>query len=185
MKGDAEFLARRSLVAEKRRHEFVDNNVEEEEANEKKNPVLFIGIVTGMFFLERRNAIRESWMKDCVPSRRVHCKFFTDGQNVKGEPLDNSTLRKLKKESLSHGGDLIILNGPSGRNFAIRLLNMMAWATSNFEFDFFLRVDDDHYICLDRLLEELHHRPTERLYWGHVHCVPSKFIYLVLRDVAL
>ena len=35
MKGDAEFLARRSLVAEKRRHEFVDNNVEEEEANQK------------------------------------------------------------------------------------------------------------------------------------------------------
>ena len=139
-----------------------------------KTPTLLIGVVSGMFFLERRNAIRDSWMKDCDPLRHVHCRFFTDGQNVKGEPLDNATLEKLDQESLSHNGDLVILQGPSGRNFAVRLLNMMAWAVENFKFDFFLRVDDDHYICMDRLLKELPHRPQERLYWGHVHCVQSK-----------
>ena len=93
----------------------------------------------------------------------------------KGQPLDNSTLRKLNKESVDNNRDLVLLDGPSGRNFAVRLLNMMAWAAQHFDFDFFLRVDDDHYICLDRLLGELQHRPRERLYWGHVHCVPCKY----------
>lgn len=143
-------------------------------------PYLVVAIISGISFVERRNAIRNSWMKDCIPSRRVICKFFTDGLNVKGLPLPNDTLRNLQKESEQHNSDLVILDGPSGRNFATRLLNAMEWASANVEFDFFLRVDDDHYICLDRLLKELPYRPREKLYWGHIHCVPSKYPFFIL-----
>ena len=42
----------------------------------------------------------------------------------------------------------------------------------NYDFDYFLRVDDDYFICLDRLLKELPHRPKS-IYWGWVHCIPG------------
>ena len=47
---------------------------------------------------------------------------------------------------------------------------MFEYFTRYFEFDFFLRVDDDYFVCLDRLLKELPHRPKHGLYWGWLHC---------------
>ncbi len=50
---------------------------------------------------------------------------------------------------------------------------MMTWATKNYQFDFFLRVDDDHFLCLDRLIGEIQYRPKNSLYWGFIHCYPK------------
>ena len=47
---------------------------------------------------------------------------------------------------------------------------MLKWAASHYNFDFFLRIDDDHFLCLDRLVYELPHRPRNSLYWGFIHC---------------
>lgn len=49
----------------------------------------------------------------------------------------------------------------------------MEWAFERHKFDFFLRIDDDHFLCLDRLLYELEFRPKQALYWGFVHCKPK------------
>ena len=57
--------------------------------------------------------------------------------------------------------------------FAERLLQTMEWAFKRNKFDFFLRIDDDHFLCLDRLLYELNFRPKQALYWGFVHCKPK------------
>ena len=57
--------------------------------------------------------------------------------------------------------------------FAERLLQTMEWSYEKYQFDFFLRIDDDHFVCLDRLLYELNFRPKEALYWGFVHCRPK------------
>ena len=62
----------------------------------------------------------------------------------------------------------MIISG--GINFTLRLLWMMKWAMQHYNFDYFLRVDDDHFICLDRLVYELPHRPKNSLYWGFIHC---------------
>lgn len=35
-----------------------------------------------------------------------------------------------------------------------------------------MRIDDDHFLCVDRLLRELRDRPKNGLYWGFVHCQP-------------
>lgn len=57
-----------------------------------------------------------------------------------------------------------------GNNFSLRLLWMFKWIAKHQTFDFFLRIDDDHFLCLDRLLFELPSRPKQSLYWGFVHC---------------
>ncbi len=55
----------------------------------------------------------------------------------------------------------------------MRLIWILKWVTANYKFDFFLRIDDDHFLCLDRLVAELPHRPTASLYWGFIHCRPK------------
>lgn len=149
------------------------------ESTEEDMPVLFIAVISGGSFIERRKAIRQTWMKDCSLRKNVVCKFFTDTLNVKGKSLPNATIEKLRQESAENNNDLVLLNTPSGRNFAIRLLSVMDWAEDNFEFDYFLRIDDDHFLCLDRLLYELPFRPRERLYWGHLHCTPGEALLLL------
>ena len=47
---------------------------------------------------------------------------------------------------------------------------MFKWAVEHYTFDFFLRIDDDHFLCLERLVYELPHRPKNSLYWGFIHC---------------
>lgn len=144
--------------------------------NGEERPILFIAIMSYITFIERRDSIRNSWLKDCSSPHFVICKFFTDGFTVQGKPITNETRLKLEEESKKNGGDLAVIDSPSGRNFAVRLLMTMEYAKDNFNFDFFLRIDDDHYLCLDRLLGELPYRPKERLYWGHMHCQPGKNI---------
>lgn len=142
--------------------------------NREEQPALFIAIMSYITFIERRDSIRNSWLKDCSNPHFVTCKFVTDGFTVQGKPIANETRLKLEEESKKNGGDLAVIDSASGRNFAVRLLMTMEYAKDNFDFDFFLRIDDDHYLCLDRLLGELPYRPKERLYWGYMHCQPGK-----------
>ena len=47
---------------------------------------------------------------------------------------------------------------------------MLKYFTRLYNFDFFLRVDDDYFVCLQHLLAELPQRPTTALWWGWIHC---------------
>ena len=57
-----------------------------------------------------------------------------------------------------------------GREFGLRFLNHIKWAMAKFDFQYLLRIDDDYFLCLRRLLAELPARPKENLVWGHFHC---------------
>lgn len=148
------------------------------DSNDKDRPVLLVAIITARQYHERRQAVRETWMQDCDSSRNVVCKFFTDAQDGRGDPIDKKILDELNEESAQNRGDLVLLDSPSGTNFSLRLLALFEWAKKNMKFDYLLRIDDDHFLCLDRLIEELPFRPRNRLYWGHLHCVAGKTNHL-------
>ena len=57
-----------------------------------------------------------------------------------------------------------------GREFGLRFLHHIKWAMANFDFQYLLRIDDDYFLCLKRLLSELPLRPKKNLVWGHFHC---------------
>ena len=144
------------------------------DSKDKDRPVLLVAIITARQYHDRRQAVRETWMQDCDSNRNVVCKFFTDAQDGRGDPIDTKILDQLKEESAQNRGDLVLLESPSGTNFSLRLLALFEWAKKNMKFDYLLRIDDDHFLCLDRLIEELPFRPRNRLYWGHLHCVAGK-----------
>ena len=57
-----------------------------------------------------------------------------------------------------------------GREFGFRFLNQIKWAMATFHFRYLLRIDDDYFLCLKKLLAELPMRPNKNLVWGFFHC---------------
>ena len=145
--------------------------------NGKKEVIIFVGIISAPQLIFRRNALRRSWLKWCR-EKGIPCLFFTDSQDMHGNKLPLHIHVPLHQEQLLHG-DLILAESPGGVNFARRYLWVLNWANARYKFKYFLRVDDDYFVCIDRLFLELPHRPRKKLYWGHVHCSPPGRILIL------
>lgn len=127
--------------------------------------VLVVAIVSAR--RDRRNAIRRSWL--AWGDDRVKVRFFTE---VPQSGTAEETA--LGDESAAHG-DLVMMNIDPGMNFALKLVWAMRWMSQQFSFDFFLRLDDDYFLCLQRLLDELEEtvakaNHTLTIYAGHLYC---------------
>ena len=136
----------------------------------KMKLLLFVGIHSAPSRLERRNAIRETWLTQCRRMSNVVCLFFTDGQDPKGQELKGNSRVALKNETALYD-DILLAEVPRGVNFAIKYLWMLEWASKRYDFQYFLRLDDDYFICFHKLVLELEsHRPKEKFQWGWLHC---------------
>lgn len=93
----------------------------------------------------------------------------------------------LQNESATYGDIRFqYLNG--GADFGFRYLYHAIYAMKHYNFDYFLRMDDDFLFCVNNFLQELP-RPMERLFhWGWVHCIesitrPEESMILMSRDL--
>ena len=151
-------------------HNIVTKVPAMENIERERNILLFVGIFSAPVRNDRRNAIRETWMTKCKMYKNVVCLFVTDGQDVRGLPLKGEIKEKLENESRYYE-DVIFANSPGGLNFGRRILWMYEWATKRYNFQYVLRLDDDYFLCFDKLINELqHHRPKKLFTWGWVHC---------------
>ena len=117
---------------------------------------LIVAILSAPIRFDRREGIRRTWINQCN-SEEVVCRFFTDSLTDM-EPKVQSV---LANESAKYG-DLEFMPIPKGYNFGLRLLWLMEWSVERYDFDFFLRMDDDYFVCLKRLLFEIPFRPQRR-----------------------
>ncbi len=148
---------------------YLEENVSPEYPNNGKL-LLLVVIRSAPSRLDRRNAIRETWMKECQTSRNAVCRFITDGQDAKGQPLEGVERIKLENESRAYG-DILLAEAPGGVNFAVQYLWMLQWANETYDFQYFLRLDDDYFICFRKLMLELKVRPSQQNFqWGWLHC---------------
>ena len=155
-----------------RAHLTIDNHLKlrRNSSTGKTKLLLFVGILSAPSRLERRNAIRETWMTECRKTSNVVCRFFTDGQNPEGQALEDNIRIALENEAAVYN-DTLLTEVPGGLNFAIKYLWMLQWASERYDFQYYLRLDDDYFICLHKLMLELEsHRPKEKLQWGWLHC---------------
>ena len=119
---------------------------------------------------DRRNAIRETWKRKCEKNAKVVCWFFTDGQDPNGNVLHGEVRSNLENERLVYG-DILLAQTPGGLNFANRYLWMAEWVTQRYNFQYLLYVDDDYFLCLDKITMEADgYRPTHNFIWGWLHC---------------
>eukprot|EP00871_Galdieria_phlegrea_P004322 jgi/Galph1/4891/GphlegSOOS_G3527.1 len=93
-------------------------------------------------------------------------RFFTE----EIEP-DSSKLSYLKYET-DLFGDIEIQPFPRGRQVmqAAKFLFQVDWAMKHYDFNFFLRVDDDVFLCVRQLERLLNRIPKAKLFWGKYWC---------------
>ena len=137
--------------------------------SQKRKVVVFIAISSHPRRLSRRTAIRKTWMPECKTHPKSQCNFFMDKLDRFGKPVEDSFLNGMRSESAENDNDIIFLDTFGGNNMGYRMAKIMQYVMTNYEIDFFLRLDDDHFLCYDRLIKELPHRKVDnrQLYWGY------------------
>ena len=151
----------------------------------KEQLLLFVGIHSAPTRTVRRNAIRETWMKECQCNVNAVCMFFTDGQDEKGKKIQGDKNTSLESEVRVYQ-DIILAEVPGGFNFALKYLWMLQWADKNYKFRYFLRLDDDYFICFRKLMLELEFfRPKEKFQWGWLHCSGKGIVKSFLHSVKI
>ena len=99
--------------------------------------------------------------------------FFTDGLQLKEEQK-----LKLLKEVKSSKDIMFSPIESDAMVFGERFLYQIMWAKAKFNFQYLLRLDDDYFVCMERLLNELHFRPKKELSWGRYHCHDQNLVYM-------
>ncbi|XP_066923892.1 uncharacterized protein [Clytia hemisphaerica] len=140
-----------------------------EKRHESRQILLAVGVLNHLSLKNRRDVIRMTWFKECQrKTKLVRCNFFTDSF----DGLNQTDVDKIQEENRQYN-DMLFMPIKGGHRFAERLVWMLQWYTENYDFQYFLRVDDDYFICMERLLYELPYRPKSGLYWGYTHCTDN------------
>lgn len=136
---------------------------------ESKNPFLVVAIGTNPRNFKLRDGLRRTWVSWLRKDRTVVYRFFT-------ELSGNSTLdKKLEEEQLQYG-DMKLQDISGGyKAFSMRGQYQMRWALKRYpRMKYYLRVDDDSFLCYRKFKWELQQRPRKNFFWGKYFCKANK-----------
>ena len=104
------------------------------------------------------------------------------------QPRDGKYYNITQEESKTYG-DIYFQHVAGGVTFGLRFINHMVFAVSRYNFDYFLRIDDDYFFCFKNFLMEIPMPALEGFHWGCVHCGqkdmvrPDESVLLFSRDI--
>eukprot|EP00095_Tigriopus_kingsejongensis_P002593 snap_masked-scaffold1258_size52332-processed-gene-0.3 protein:Tk02593 transcript:snap_masked-scaffold1258_size52332-processed-gene-0.3-mRNA-1 annotation:"beta- -galactosyltransferase 6-like" len=128
-----------------------------------KKAFLVIVIISSPRNFERRQAIRETWINLPKALRSEVLHLFVLGDLT----LSGSEEKDIESESLTHK-DLLRL--PMEESFDLltkKVLSTLVQVDRNIDFKYLMKVDDDSFVIVPRVLEELQNSNYDRaLYWG-------------------
>ena len=125
--------------------------------------LLMILILSSPKTKNRRDAIRQTWMKRYDKSLKVQVKF-----SVGLEGLPTKEVENLKSENTAHG-DLLLLENvlDSYHNLTRKVLESIVVLDDHYLFSYLMKCDDDTFVVLDVVLKELSERSADKsYYWG-------------------
>lgn len=157
-----------------------------QEPSNKKRVNIIIIVSSAPKRIERRTMIRRTWWTQCrtTGSIQPECVFITDYQG----PGDRY-FHLVHNEKMQYD-DLHFQFVESGVTFGKRFLSHLLFAETMYDYDYFLRIDDDQFLCLDRLLLELPYPVEKHFHWGWLHLQfdirrPEESIIMFSHDVVL
>ncbi|NXE15266.1 B3GT6 galactosyltransferase, partial [Lophotis ruficrista] len=125
---------------------------------------LAVLITSGPKYSERRSIIRSTWLSAAgrPPHDDIWSRFVIGTGGLGAEEL-----RSLELEQSRHK-DLLLLPElrDSYENLTAKVLATYVWLDLHLDFQFALKADDDTFVRLDVLVEELRAKEPRRLYWG-------------------
>lgn len=136
---------------------------------------LFIAIGSAPQNRHLRDTARDTWLTWLPTDGSVAYRFFTDSPPSLRSATNASMWRSLRNEVSAHD-DVVLQPLPSGygtnseNEYGQRALYQLHWAVHNLQSRYFLRIDDDSFLCLHRLLYELRTAPVEQFFWGRFWC---------------
>ena len=128
-----------------------------------KDTFLLIVILSSPKNEERRNVIRETWANVPKQYRDQFLLYFTLGSfEISDDRLDAINLEKSTYKDI-----LTLPMVDNYQSLTRKILTTFVHLNRNVKFKYLLKVDDDSYVQLPQLLEELKNSNfQEKLYWG-------------------
>lgn len=125
---------------------------------------LFILIMTSPKGNIKRQAMRETWLKTKVYSNMVVVSRFIIGMKDLPRITQKEIMREQKQYSDLH---LLVNHKDSYQALTMKLLKSFVWIRENVDAKFVMKVDDDSFVRLDKLLPSLQERQSiGHIYWG-------------------
>jgi hypothetical protein len=143
---------------------------------------LFIAIGSAPGNTALRDAARGSWLRWLPDDSTVEYKFFSDAppSDMNSATTSGSGVNTdwaLLEAEVSREQDIVLQPLATGygsnddNTYGQRARYQLSWAHGQFsEMSFFLRIDDDSFLCLHRLLYELQSAPRNQFFWGRFWC---------------
>jgi len=133
-------------------------------AGNKINCYMFILIMSSPKGALRRTSMRETWIKtNDVNKLKIERRFII---GTKG--LTPNILKELSSEQAKHS-DLLLLDdfADSYSKLTEKLLRTILWIENNVDAKFVMKVDDDSFVRLHKLIPSLSAKEhIGRIYWG-------------------
>ena len=125
---------------------------------------LAILIITHPNHVERRTAIRQTWLNvDNRNLRKEILPLFVVGSENLSEEVSN----KIIEERNTHKDILVLPIQESYSTLTQKVLSSFVQVERNVKFSFLLKVDDDSFVNLPAVLDELKNSNYNKgLYWG-------------------
>eukprot|EP00118_Oscarella_pearsei_P028093 m.311507 g.311507 ORF g.311507 m.311507 type:complete len:331 (+) comp74733_c0_seq1:30-1022(+) len=128
----------------------------------RKHYLLLIVVITGLNQAAERTAIRQTWLSN-IQNHSILCKFVMGTAGV-SQDQKASVLREN-----SQFNDLVFFDDftEGYKKLAEKMLYTFSWASESVNFDYLFKADDDTFIRIPLLIDELRRRETpRRFYWG-------------------
>lgn len=147
--------------------------------SQRTKSYLFVGIFSCISSKDRRNVIRKTWLKYCEISSKCAYKFLLDRNTQFGDPCTENISNLSLEESKSNNNDTVLHKNFAGTNFGQRMYQLIYWLHKDYDFEYFLGLNDDHYVCLNKIMYELKGKEQKNLYWGKQVCGKGEFLILI------
>ena len=139
---------------------------------------LFIAIGSAPQNSHLRHAARETWLKWLPEDGSVRYKFFTDAppSEWRVQRLRTGRIWKELAAETRMYNDIVLQPIPGGYGnkehnaYGRRAIYQMKWFVNNLNTAFYLRIDDDSFLCMHRLVYELKTCAKEQFFWGRYWC---------------
>ena len=143
----------------------IEREINSRVLTEKQKDVLFatnllIVVMSAPTHFDVRNVIRETWAH--ILPNGASVRFVLGRKNLPEETVEN-----MKQEDKIHR-DLLLLDDieESYSSLTKKLLSTLKWIDAHVKYNFLMKVDEDSFVRVENILEELLAKPQQRLYWG-------------------
>ena len=122
---------------------------------------LLILVLSSPGNVDVRNTIRQTWLSVSKKNHNYQA-FFVVGDRG----LNNKQVYDLAGEKSRHSDLLVLSMHDTYSDLTKKLVKSLEFAHKNFRFDYVLKCDDDTFVDVERVVEELKVAKDPFLYWG-------------------